>query len=216
MRRNCRLKKHSQPMHETGCSGLVHWDDTHTHARARTLRRALLVSAQLCTHTHTHAHAHTLRRAPLVSAQLQPHTAPLNAPLNTLGALSPAPGAGKRHCHFLLFSPTGPGSLASILGKQEAGGQQRCSQVEQETARLATQTLVLRAEVSSSGRGRAARRSGGLLATESEPDPGVTQDSSDPRLHGLSPPWEGQHTLPKHCEPEYFNTCQKNRQRALK
>ena len=25
MRRNCRLKKHSQPMHETGCSGLVHW-----------------------------------------------------------------------------------------------------------------------------------------------------------------------------------------------
>ena len=27
MRRNCRLKKHSQPMNETGCSGLVHWDD---------------------------------------------------------------------------------------------------------------------------------------------------------------------------------------------
>ena len=27
MRRNCRLKKHSQCMHETGCSGLVHWDD---------------------------------------------------------------------------------------------------------------------------------------------------------------------------------------------
>ena len=27
MRRNCRLKKHSQSIHETGCSGLVHWDD---------------------------------------------------------------------------------------------------------------------------------------------------------------------------------------------
>ena len=27
MRRNCRLKKHSQPMYETACSGLVHWDD---------------------------------------------------------------------------------------------------------------------------------------------------------------------------------------------
>ena len=27
MRRNCRLKKHSQSLHETGCSGLVHWDD---------------------------------------------------------------------------------------------------------------------------------------------------------------------------------------------
>ena len=27
MRRNCRFRKHSQPMHETGCSGLVHWDD---------------------------------------------------------------------------------------------------------------------------------------------------------------------------------------------
>ena len=27
MRRNCRLKKHSQSIHETGSSGLVHWDD---------------------------------------------------------------------------------------------------------------------------------------------------------------------------------------------
>ena len=27
MRRNCRFKKHSQSIHETGCSGLVHWDD---------------------------------------------------------------------------------------------------------------------------------------------------------------------------------------------
>ena len=27
MRRNCRLKKHSQCMHETGCSWLVHWDE---------------------------------------------------------------------------------------------------------------------------------------------------------------------------------------------
>ena len=27
MQWNCRLKKHSQPMNETGCSGLVHWDD---------------------------------------------------------------------------------------------------------------------------------------------------------------------------------------------
>ena len=28
MRRNCRLKKHSQSMCETGCSGLVHWEDS--------------------------------------------------------------------------------------------------------------------------------------------------------------------------------------------
>ena len=27
MQWNCRLKKHSQPMNETGCSELVHWDD---------------------------------------------------------------------------------------------------------------------------------------------------------------------------------------------
>lgn len=86
----------------------------------------------------------------------------------------------------------------------------------QETAGLATQTLVLRAEVNGSGWGRAAGPSGGSLAPDSEPDPGVTQDSSDPRLHGPSPPWEGQHTLPKHCGPEYFNTRQKSRRRAFK
>ena len=132
---------------------------THTHTRTHARARAPFVGSRWYqrsyAHTHTyactpfvgprwyqpsyaHTRARTLRRAPMVSAQLQPHTAPLDAPLNTLGALSPAPGAGKRHCHFLLFSPTGLGSLASILGKQEAGGQQRCSQVEQETARLAT------------------------------------------------------------------------------
>ena len=27
MRRNYRIKKHSQSIHETGCSGLVHWND---------------------------------------------------------------------------------------------------------------------------------------------------------------------------------------------
>lgn len=62
----------------------------HTHTRA-------------CTRTRAHTRVRTLRRALLVSAQLQPHTASLSAPLHTLGALSLAPGAGKRHCHFLLF-----------------------------------------------------------------------------------------------------------------
>ena len=46
----------------------------------------------------------------------------------------------------------GPGGLASILGRQEAWGQKRCPQVEQETALLAVQTLVLGAEVSGTAR----------------------------------------------------------------
>lgn len=71
--------------------------------------------------------------------------------------------------------------------------------MEQETASLATQTLVLGAEVRVTGQspllicvqlleGQVAKPS---LAGDSEPDPTVTPDSNDPRQHCPSPPEGG-------------------------
>lgn len=87
------------------------------------------LSSPLPQHTGTpRAHTHASSpfgygSADVSKASFRMCAASLGALLNSLDALSPEPGAGKRHSHFLPFSTTGLDGLAPILGKQEVWGQ---------------------------------------------------------------------------------------------
>lgn len=82
-------------------------------------------------HAHMHAHMRaytrliTLWYSPAVrEASFQMCTASCGTLLNAHGALSPEPGAGKRHSHFLPFSTTGfhPGEAGSLGTKMMLPG----------------------------------------------------------------------------------------------
>lgn len=93
------------------------------------------LSSPLCLSTHdtspilTHTCTHTRLITPWHSsavreASFQTCTTSCGALVNALGTLSPEPGAGKRHSHFLPFSTTGfrPGEAGNLGTKMLPGG----------------------------------------------------------------------------------------------